>query len=105
MNNKYYFILWEHPHYFESFNYNKKKLMLHRGSMKYYYNYFEGRPNAFIIFIIKSLKLLNNNGILAYILPKSFLNCHYYNKTRKFIIENYYIIHLSILIKAFESIS
>ena len=32
-------ILWEHPHYFKSFNYNKKKLMLHRASMKYYFDY------------------------------------------------------------------
>ncbi len=61
---------------------------------KEFHNYFEGRPNAFIIFLLKSLKLLKENGILAYILPKSFLNCIYYNKTRKFIIENYSIIHL-----------
>lgn len=60
-----------------------------------YYNYFDGRPNTFIIFLLKSLKLLKDNGIIAYILPKSFLNCIYYNKTRKLIIENYSVIHLS----------
>jgi tRNA1(Val) A37 N6-methylase TrmN6 len=59
-----------------------------------FHNYFDGRPNAFIIFLLKSLKLLKENGILSYILPKSFLNCLYYNKTRKFIIDNYSIIHL-----------
>jgi len=32
-------ILWEHPHYFKKYNYNKKKLMLHRASMKYYFDY------------------------------------------------------------------
>ena len=32
-------VLWEHPHYFLSFNFNKKKLILHRASMKYYENY------------------------------------------------------------------
>lgn len=32
-------IIWEHPHYFEKYNYNKKKLILHRASMKYYYDY------------------------------------------------------------------
>jgi deoxyribodipyrimidine photolyase-related protein len=32
-------ILWEHPHYFTSYNYNKKKLILHRASMKYYKDY------------------------------------------------------------------
>ncbi len=31
-------ILWEHPHYFKSYNYNKKKLILHRASMKCYYD-------------------------------------------------------------------
>jgi deoxyribodipyrimidine photolyase-related protein len=31
-------ILWEHPHYFKKYNYNKKKLVLHRASMKYYYD-------------------------------------------------------------------
>ena len=36
-------IIYEHPHYFPSeghkYNYNKKKLVLHRASMKYYYDY------------------------------------------------------------------
>ena len=36
-NNKY--IIWEHPHYFKSYNYNKKKLILHRASMKHHYDY------------------------------------------------------------------
>lgn len=65
---------------------------------KNYYQYFDGRPNTFIIFLLKSLKLLKKDGIIAYILPKSFLNCIYYNKTRKFIIDNYSIIHLSFAI-------
>jgi deoxyribodipyrimidine photolyase-related protein len=30
--------IWEHPHYFKSYKYNKKKLILHRASMKYYYD-------------------------------------------------------------------
>jgi type I restriction-modification system DNA methylase subunit len=59
---------------------------------KEYYPYFDGRPNIFILFIIKSLKLLNNNGILSFILPKNFLNCLYYNKIREHIITHYTII-------------
>lgn len=59
---------------------------------KQYYNYFEGRPNMFILFIIKSLALLADNGILCFILPKSFLNCLYYNKTREYIYANYVIL-------------
>ena len=53
---------------------------------KEYYPYFDGRPNIFILFIIKSLQLLNDDGILSYILPTSFLNCLYYNKIRQYII-------------------
>ena len=31
-------VLWEHPQYFTAYNFNKKKLILHRSSMKYYYD-------------------------------------------------------------------
>lgn len=59
---------------------------------KSYHNYFDGRPNMFILFIIKSLGLLNPNGIISFVLPKNFLNCLYYDKTRKHIIKNYAIL-------------
>lgn len=39
LNKKYTYILWEHPHYFKSYNYNQKKIILHKGSMTYYYDY------------------------------------------------------------------
>ena len=55
---------------------------------KKYYDYFDGRPNIFILFIIKCLKMLKYNGILSFVLPKSFLNCLYYDKTRKYINDN-----------------
>lgn len=58
---------------------------------KSYYNYFDGRPNIFILFIAKSLGMLNKNGILSFVLPRSFLNCLYYDKLRKHILENYQI--------------
>ncbi len=61
---------------------------------QYYYNYFDGRPNIFILFIIKSLSLLNDNGVLCFILPKSFLNCLYYNKTREYIYNNFQILSI-----------
>ena len=61
---------------------------------KSYYDYFTGRPNIFILFIIKSLGLLNDNGIISFVLPKSFLNCLYYDKTRKHIFENYKILNI-----------
>ena len=52
-----------------------------------YYKYFEGRPNIYILFIIKSFELLNENGILAFVLPTNFLNCIYYNPLRKYLAE------------------
>jgi adenine-specific DNA-methyltransferase len=61
---------------------------------KEYYKYFDGRPNIFILFIVKSLQLLNENGILSFILPKNFLNCLYYDKTRAFIRDNFQILHI-----------
>jgi tRNA1(Val) A37 N6-methylase TrmN6 len=59
-----------------------------------YYDYFDGRPNIFILFIIKSLKLLSDNGILSFILPKNFLNCLYYDKTRNYINSNFQILDI-----------
>ena len=35
---KHTIIVWENPHYFKDYNFNKKKLILHRSSMKYYYD-------------------------------------------------------------------
>jgi type I restriction-modification system DNA methylase subunit len=61
---------------------------------KSYYPYFEGRPNIFILFIIKSTQLLNDNGILSFVLPKNFLNCLYYDKTRKYINKHFQILHI-----------
>lgn len=61
---------------------------------KDYYKYFDGRPNIFILFIIKCLKYLAKNGILTFILPNSFMNCLYYNKLRKYINDNYTIIDI-----------
>lgn len=37
------FILWEHPHYFKKYKYNKKRLLLHHGSMQYYYDYLKSK--------------------------------------------------------------
>jgi type I restriction-modification system DNA methylase subunit len=59
-----------------------------------YKQYYDGRPNIFIMFIIKSLELLSEDGILAFVLPNSFLNCIYYDKTRKHIKEKYKIIDI-----------
>jgi type I restriction-modification system DNA methylase subunit len=59
-----------------------------------YYDYFDGRPNIFTLFIVKSLHMLNPDGILSFILPKSFTNCLYYDKLRKYIADKYSILEL-----------
>jgi len=43
IDKKYNIIIWECPHYFTAYNYNKKKLILHRASMKYYYDYLKSK--------------------------------------------------------------
>ena len=83
--NKKYDLIIGNPPYF---------VMKKKDVEKSYYNYFDGRPNIFILFIIKSLTLLNNKGIISFILPKNFLNCLYYDKTRKHIIKNYTILNI-----------
>ena len=61
---------------------------------KFYYSYFVGRPNIFIPFIIKSSLMLKDNGVMSFVLPKNFLNCLYYDKTRKYIASNFQILHI-----------
>ena len=59
-----------------------------------YHTYFEGRPNIFLLFIIKSIQMLNDDGILSFILPKNFMNCLYYDKTRKYIGTHFQILNI-----------
>ena len=56
--------------------------------------YIYGRPNMFGLFIIQSIFMLGPNGILAFIIPKSFLNSSYYSKIRNFIKETCKIIEI-----------
>jgi deoxyribodipyrimidine photolyase-related protein len=65
LDKDYKFIIWEHPHYFKDYKYNKKKLLLHKGSMKYYFDYL--KKNKFSVkyidfddkFNIKEYKLFD----------------------------------------------
>ena len=81
-NTKYDLIIGNPPFY----------VVLKKNVHKKYYKYFDGRPNIYILFIIKCLKLLNENGILSFILPKNFLNCFYYNNLRKYIFQKFQIL-------------
>jgi hypothetical protein len=59
---------------------------------KEYEKYIHGRPNIFGLFILHSLSLLRNGGILALIIPNSFMNSLYYSKIRNYIKETCTII-------------
>ena len=65
-----------------------------KGYSHSYDDYMIGRPNLFVLFIIHSLMLLNPNGILAFVVPKSFLNSGYYLKVRRYIIDNCTILNI-----------
>ena len=49
-----------------------------------YSQYILGRPNIFGLFILHSMSMLANDGILAFIVPKSFLNAGYYANIRNY---------------------
>jgi adenine-specific DNA-methyltransferase len=50
-----------------------------------YDEYIHGRPNIFGLFILHSLSLIRPGGIIALVVPKSFLNSMYYSKIRNYI--------------------
>jgi methylase of polypeptide subunit release factors len=56
--------------------------------------YIYGRPNIFGLFIIQAISMLAPNGILAFIIPKSFLNSAYYSKIRNYIKETCKIVEI-----------
>jgi adenine-specific DNA-methyltransferase len=58
-------------------------------------NCMTGHGNIYILFIYKCLtEHLNDNGILAFVLPTSLYNSSYYEPCRKYIAENNTILHL-----------
>ena len=61
---------------------------------KLYKDSCDGRMNLTHIFIYKSLKLLKDNGILAFLVPSSILTSPYYNKIRKLIHNDCNILHI-----------
>lgn len=57
-------VLYEHPQYFTKYNFNKKKLLLHRASMKYYYDYL--KKKKFNVEYIEYNKDVNINDYLIF---------------------------------------
>lgn len=56
-----------------------------------------GRTNIFSLFIYQGLRWLKDGGYLAYVVPPSMNNGAYFQKLRKFIVENANIEYLHIL--------
>lgn len=108
LDKKYKYILWEHPHYFNKYKYNKKKLILHYGSMKYYYNYLKKNKykikyisqnrnpkinNYYLFDPIDKIKLPGKYKILNnpnFLLSKEIYE-KYRNKTKKFFFNSFYM--------------
>lgn len=85
----------ENPSSFDLIIGNPPYYVMKKNSVdKKYDQYYDGRPNIFILFIIKCLSLLSPNGILCFVLPNNFLNCVYYEKTRSYILKNFTIIDI-----------
>ena len=59
-----------------------------------YKKYITGRANIFLIFILKCIDLLEEDGILSFVLPCNFLNCSYYNLVRVKIQEEFNILKI-----------
>ena len=100
-------VIYEHPHYFKSYKYNKKKLLLHFSSMRYYRDYLE--KNGFEVSYIKyenkfgektyemfeSADELDLKPTVTYDNPNYLLNDEmheaYQKKTDKYIFNNFYM--------------
>ncbi len=53
-----------------------------------------GRPNLYCWFLYKSIKMLEDNGILVFILPNSILNTSFYKSLREFIVKKCNILNI-----------
>jgi deoxyribodipyrimidine photolyase-related protein len=100
--------IYEHPLYFTKYKFNKKKLVMHRASMKYYYDYLK-KKNYNVSYVAFNEKLTIDNYIIFdpidniklpgtyetiespnFIMTKEQYS-KYRNKTDKFIFTNFYM--------------
>jgi deoxyribodipyrimidine photolyase-related protein len=108
LDKKYEYHIYEHPQYFKKYKFNKKKLILHRASMKYYYDYlkdnnfkvkyydYDEKPKLteYTLFDpVDKLKLTGKYTIIDtpnFMLNKELIE-KYRNKTDKFLFTNFYM--------------
>jgi adenine-specific DNA-methyltransferase len=50
-------------------------------------NISSGRPNIYCWFIYKCIQMLNDDGILAFVIPNSFFNTSYYDLLRTYVVQ------------------
>jgi adenine-specific DNA-methyltransferase len=65
-----------------------------------YRKYMVGRPNMFGIFILHALSLLVPNGVLAFVIPKSFMNSAFYANIREHILRTCRILDIIVFDQA-----
>jgi adenine-specific DNA-methyltransferase len=58
--------------------------------------FISGHPNIYALFMILSAKMLNNNGELVFITPRSFCSGTYYKKFRNWFLQTVQIEHIHI---------
>ena len=90
------YLKWETSDKFDLIIGNPPYFVINKNDMPdEYKGYYDGRPNIFIPFILKSLELLTERGILGFVLPASLMNCLYYDKLRKHINDNFKILDIT----------
>ena len=90
------FLRWETDKKFDLIIGNPPYFVIKKTEMPTEYGGFcDGRPNIFIGFVLRSLDLLNESGILGFVLPVSFTNCLYYDILRRHINEYYMILDIT----------
>ncbi len=84
-------IIWEHPHYFKKYKYNKKKLVLHRASMKYYYDYLKDNQYNVHYFEFTKKLTINNYNVFDPIDKIKLPNCYSILESPNFLLtKNHY---------------
>ena len=81
----------------------KKYTVKDKEELKSKYNIEFSKLDSFSQFILRSFDLLNNKGILSFVLPSSILNIATHESIRKFLLENK-IIYIKTIGREFEEI-
>jgi len=114
INKKCKIVIWEHPHYFKSYNFNKKKLILHFATMKYYFELLKKKKynvkyikynekfnvNNYVIYDpVDKIKLPNKYELVdtPYFLLKKEDMEKYRKKSKNFRFNNFYIFSKKLL--------